>query len=348
MTSTLSTSAIQSDISRIKEVAWGLVSTAALVTAVDLGIAGALDAGPRSAADLARELDADPVALAQLLDALVAREVFARRDDGTYGNTRMSQLLREDDPNSVTYLVRWIGHPIFWRLWPHLREAVTEGKPQSTAVFGSDFFRYIHTHEPEAVSVFTAAMTQASNHTSAQVVEAMGLSGAETVADIGGGQGRLLRAVLETHPDVRGYLLDLDNVVAEALPELRDGGTLADRATVLAGDCRVDVPVRADVYVLKNILDWDDDSTLRTLRNVLRNAAPGARVMVVETLTDHTPEPVVTSALDMLLLVNVGGRKHSSQHVAELFDRVGLTFGGVRPTGTFLALAEGIVPEGGR
>ncbi|MEV6278911.1 methyltransferase [Nocardia sp. NPDC051832] len=339
---------LQSNISRIKEVAWGLVSTAALVTAVDLGVAQALAAGPRSAADLAAELNADPGALAQLLDALVAREIFDKNEDGAYANNALSELLRDDDPHSMTYLVRWIGHPLFWRLWPHLPGAVKAGEAQSAEVFGDDFFRYLHTHEPEAVSVFNAAMTQASTHTADAVVRALGLSGGETVADIGGGQGRLLRTVLETHPAATGYLLDLDGVVAHALPELRAGGSLADRATVLAGDCRDDIPVRADVYVLKNILDWDDESTLKTLANVRRNANPGARVLVVETLTDHTPEPVVTSALDLLLLLNVAGRKHSSHQVAELFERAGLTFTGVEATGTFLSIAAGTVPEGGR
>lgn len=343
----MTSSEVQSGISRIKEVAWGLVSTAALVTAVDLGIADALASGARSAAELADELDVDPVALAQVLDALVAREVFDR-NDGAYGNNDLSHLLRPSDPNSVSELVRWIGHPIFWRLWPHLLGAVREGKAQSTAVLGGDFFHYIHTQDPAAVSVFTAAMTQASNHTSAAVVRALGLTGTETVADIGGGQGRLLRTILEAHPAVRGYLLDLAGVVAQALPELRAGGALADRATVLAGDCRDDIPVEADVYVLKNILEWDDESTRATLANVRRNARPGARVLVVETLTDRTPEPVVTSALDLLLLLNVGGRKHTSHHVAELFDQVGLMFVEVRSTGTFLALVEGAVPEGGR
>ncbi|GAB2678737.1 methyltransferase [Nocardia goodfellowii] len=341
-------SALQSDISRLKEVAWGLVSTAALVAAVDLGVAGALEAGPRSATVLAKELDADPVALAQLLNALVTRGVFDRDADGFYRNNSQSRLLREDDPNSVTYLVRWIGHPIFWRLWPHLLGAVREGKAQSAAVLGSDFFDYIHTREPEAVSVFTAAMTQASNHTADAVVEALGLSGTETVADIGGGQGRLLRAVLAANPGVRGYLLDLEGVVAQALPELQAGGALAERVTVLAGDCREDIPIRADVYLLKNILEWDDESTLRTLGNVRRNARPGARVLVVETLTDHTPEPAVTSALDLLLMLNVGGRKHDSRHVAGLFERAGITFDRVRQTGTFLALVAGTVSEGVR
>jgi C-methyltransferase len=66
-------------------------------------------------------------------------------------------------------------------------------------------------------------------------------------------------------------------------------------------------------------------------------------VIIIETLTDHTPEPRVTTALDLLLLINGGGRKHSSDHVAELFEQAGLRFVGVRGTGTFLSFAEGVV-----
>jgi C-methyltransferase len=326
----------QANISRVKELAWGLVSTAALVVAVDLRIAEALDAGARPAEDIAKEVGADPVALTQLLDALVARGVLTLTNGGRYAHTELSLLLRENDPNSVSYLVKWIGHPVFWRLWPHLGESIE--------VYCKDFFRYIHEEEPAAVTVFNRAMTQASNHTSEAVVTALRLDGATTVADIGGGQGRLIRTVLQRHPEVTGTLLDLEGVVAQALPELRPGGVFADRTTVLAGDCRREVPVTADVYVLKNILDWDDPSTIRTLENVRANARPGARVVVVETLTDYTPEPAVTTSLDLLLLLNVGGRKRPAEQVAELFARSGIRFQAVHPTGTFLTLVEGVVP----
>ena len=336
---------IQADISRVKELAWGLVSTAALVVAVEMRIADQLADGPRSAEELAKTVGADPVALGQLLEALRTRGVLDAVDDGLYAQTGLSSLLREADPNSMTHLVKWIGHPIFWQLWPALGDAVREGKPQSIELLGKDFFRYIHEDEPQAVETFNGAMTQASNHTAAAVVDALPLAGARTVADIGGGQGRLTKTMLDRHPDVRGVLLDLDGVVSRALPELRPGGALADRVTLVGGDCRQSVPVDADVYVLKNILEWDDESTLRTLRNVRDSAHRGSRVVVVETLIDHTPEPAVTTSLDLLLLLNVGGRKHSSHHVAQLFEQSGIRFDGVRPTGTFLHLVEGTVAD---
>nr|AFY23046.1 TamO [uncultured bacterium] len=336
---------IQHNIAQVKELAWGLVSTAALCVAVDLELADHLDDGPRSRDELASATGADPVALGQLLDALAARGVLHRTAAGGYANTGLSLLLRKNDPNSMTDLVRWIGHPVFWRLWPHLDDAVREGKPRSVEVFGKDFFRYLHEEEPEAVATFTGAMTQASNHTATAIADSLDLSGTSMVADIGGGQGRLLAAILEKAPDVRGVLLDLPGVVAQALPGLREG-TLADRVTLVGGDCRQAVPVTADLYVLKNILDWDDASTVRTLENVRRAAPPGARVVVVETLSDHTPEPEVTTSLDLLLLLNVGGHQHTARQVADLFARGGIRFDGVRPTGTFLQLVEGTVAAG--
>jgi len=82
------------------------------------------------------------------------------------------------------------------------------------------------------------------------------LTGVSTVADIGGGQGFVLAGLLERDPALHGTLLDLPAVVAGADPRLRDGGALAARAALLPGDCREGIPVRADLYILKNILEW--------------------------------------------------------------------------------------------
>ena len=89
------------------------------------------------------------------------------------------------------------------------------------------------------------------------------------VADIGGGQGTLLKTILEHHAHVRGVLFDLPPVVDRAHPELRNGDARRTRE-IIGGDCRVAIPVAADVYVLKNVLEWDDESSIATLRNVAR------------------------------------------------------------------------------
>ena len=44
-------------------------------------------------------------------------------------------------------------------------------------------------------------------------LESVGWRGDETVVDVGGGNGSLLRALLERHPKLRGVVLDLPETV---------------------------------------------------------------------------------------------------------------------------------------
>lgn len=331
-------------VQKIKEIAWGMVSTSVLVAAIRLGLPDAVGDEPATAESLASTVDADPENLSRLLDALQCRGVFARTEDGRYRHNELSRLLRDDDTHSVSYLVQWIGHPLLWPLWPRLDESIRDRDAVFPKIYGKSVFEYIHQDDPAAGMVLGRGMSQASNHTSASIARTLDLADAKVVADIGGGQGTLLKTILDHHPHVRGVLFDLPPVVARAHPELRTGG-LAERAEIIGGDCRVDIPVAADVYVLKNVLEWDDESSIATLSNVARTARPGARVVVIQSLADHNPEPQVTTALDLLLLLNGAGHKHSTAQVTQLLERSGLRFVGVRPTGTFLSFVEAVVPD---
>lgn len=331
-------------VQKIKEVAWGMVSTSVLVAAIRLGLPDALGEEPATPESLASTVDAEPGLLARLLDALQSRGVFRRTDDGRYAHNELSRLLRDDDPHSVSHLVQWIGHPLLWPLWPRLDEAIRDGDAVFPKIYGKNVFEYIHQDDPAAGMVLGRGMSQASNHTATSIARTLDLADAKVVADIGGGQGNLLKTILDHHPHVHGVLFDLPPVVARAHPELRTGG-LADRAEIVGGDCRADIPVAADVYVLKNVLEWDDESSVATLTNVARTARPGARVVVIQSLADHNPEPQVTTALDLLLLLNGAGHKHSTSQVRHLLERSGLRYVGVRPTGTFLSFVEAVVPD---
>ncbi len=66
-----------------------------------------------------------------------------------------------------------------------------------------------------------------------------------------------MACLLDKYPAMQGSLLDLPRVVENALPRLRPGGDLADRVRIVPGDVRDAVPVEADVYIIKNILEWD-------------------------------------------------------------------------------------------
>ncbi|WP_371477652.1 methyltransferase [Kitasatospora sp. NBC_00315] len=329
---------------RLRELVFGAACAAAVRAAARLGVADALGEEPATVDDLASALDTEPKPLRRLLRALSCYGIFAETDGDRFTHTEMSRLLREDAPNSLRYISLWCTEPWTWEAWPRLDEAVRSGKNVFPDVFGKEFFDYLHSDAGDSAKVFDKAMTTSSRQSAADLAEYLDLTGVSSVVDIGGGQGHVLASLLEKHPDLHGTLLDLPKVVAGADPRLREGGALADRARLVPGDCRNAIPVRADLYIIKNILEWDDDSTRRTLANVVAAAAPGARVVVVENLVDDSPSMRFTTAMDLLLLLNVGGAKHSKTSMLSLMSAAGLKVGEVRPVNPYLHAFESTVP----
>ncbi|WP_435131947.1 methyltransferase [Actinacidiphila sp. bgisy144] len=329
---------------RLREIVFGAACAASVRAAARLGLPDALGEIPATAEELAERLDVAPEPLRRLLRALACYGVFAEAADGRFTHTGMSRLLREDTPGSLHHIALWCTEPWTWDAWPRLDDAVRSGRDVFADLYGKSFFEYLHTDAADSARVFDRAMTSSSRQAARDLAAYVDLTGVRSVVDIGGGQGLALAGLLEKAPGLHGTLLDLPDVVAHADPRLREGGALADRVRLVPGDCRTAIPVRADLYVLKNILEWDDASTRATLRNVIAAAEPGARVLVIENLVDDSPSMRFTTAMDLLLLLNVGGAKHTRASMTALMEEAGLPVEAVRPINPHLHAFESRVP----
>ncbi|MGW0084246.1 methyltransferase [Streptomyces sp. NPDC003393] len=329
---------------RLRELAFGAACAAALRAAARLGVADALGDTPATVEDLAAAVKTEPKPLRRLLRALACYGLFTERPDGAFAHTDMSRLLREDDPHSLRNICLWCTEPWTWDAWPKLDEAVRTGRNVVEDLYGKEFFVYLNEDAPESADVFNRAMTTSSKQSARDVADLLDLSGAASVADIGGGQGHVVACLLEKYPHMRGTLMDLPRVVDHADPRLLPGGALADRVSIVAGDCREAVPVRADAYIIKNILEWDDDSTARCLRNVMEAGGPKARVVVIENLVDDTPSMRFSTAMDLLLLLNVGGAKHTTDSMVSRLEAAGLVIDDISPVNPYLHAFDCTVP----
>jgi len=72
--------------------------------------------------------------------------------------------------------------------------------------------------------VFNGWMTRQSRQQNAALVAAYDFSSFRLVADVGGGRGSTLAAILAASPSLRGILLDLPQVIAH-LPALDEAGS---------------------------------------------------------------------------------------------------------------------------
>src|SRR5204862_5284029 len=79
----------------------------------DLGVADALGETPRTAADLAAAVSADPDALGRVLRLLAAHRIFTV-DGEAFTHTPASRLLRTDHSQSMRAFVRMFGLRAFW------------------------------------------------------------------------------------------------------------------------------------------------------------------------------------------------------------------------------------------
>ncbi|MFF1478984.1 methyltransferase [Streptomyces sp. NPDC058301] len=330
---------------RLHALAYSLGVTAAVTAAARLGLADAVGEEPVRPAELAAAVGADEEALVQLLRALVCHGVFWETEEGGYAHTELSRLLRTDAPASRKAMALLAGAPFAWRIWSRLDDAVRTGESVFPGLYGKPLFAHLHEDEPELGALFDRAMAKSGETSAVAVAAALDLAGTDTVADIGGGHGTLLRALLERHPALNGVLFDLEQVVAHADPVLREGGELAGRCRLVSGDCHIDVPVTADVYLLKGVVHmWNDATAVAALRTLVRKARPGARVVLVEQVLDATDNPEIATVMNLLMLVSQGGRERTAREFRTLLERAGLEFRSITATDSVVRLIEAVVP----
>jgi hypothetical protein len=291
----------------VTDLAKAHIAARCLHVVADFGVADAFDTGVASAADIAAHAGLHPDALDRILRLLAAHGVFEQRPNG-YAHNEPSRLLRSDHPRSLRLYVRMTGMPGFWDRFTELHHAAASGRP---AVGWPGLLERLAAH-PEEGSIFNAAMIAKSRRAVQAVADAYDWSAFRTIADVGGGRGHLLAAILERAPEAAGILFELPQVVADTKP--------APRMQIVTGDFFADTLPAADAYLLMDLLhDWVDSDAARILEAVRRAAPPHARLLIVETLVSDAPGPHLGKTLDIIMLAVTGGRERTpSQYEALL------------------------------
>jgi C-methyltransferase len=338
----------QNAASHVKELIMGMCNSAMMMTVTKFGLADQIDDEPVSLTDLAAAVGADADALGRLLRALEVRGVFQEVGADYFTHTDLSRLLREDHPKSLHWLARWESEPWTWLAWSRLDQVVRTGQPAFPGQDGKEFFTYLAEDAPESQAIFNRAMSQTSEYTSNVIADVVDLSGATQIVDIGGGRGHLLCTLMRRNPHVRGVLYDLPAAVDQADAALQPGGELAGRATLRSGNALESVPGGCDVYIMKNLLEmWDDETIVHVLSNVAIAAPAGARVLIIQSLIDtvSSAEMQVMTATDLMLMINIGGRRHRRHLMEGLIARSGLTLSAIQPTHSSLSVICARVPD---
>jgi len=283
--------------------------------------------------------------LRRVLRLLVSAGVFAERADGRFELTPVGAALRSG-PGSMRASVLLFAGPGQWAVWGDLLTTVRTGEPALERVFGVGPFEYFAAR-PDEAAVFDQAMAAYTATVARVVAGAYDFARLRAILDVGGGDGTLVTGILSATPGLRGATFDLPRLADRARARIRDAG-VADRCEFVGGDFFEAVPPGYDAYLLKHVIhDWNDERATRILATIRAAMAPGARVLLIESLyparIDTGLESRSAAANDCNMMVATGGLQQTEAQFRDLFAAAGLRLTRVIPTPVTCVL-EAVLP----
>ncbi|OZM81563.1 methyltransferase [Pseudonocardia sp. MH-G8] len=314
-----------SEQERVAGLVFGFFPAQVVQTLARLGVPDALGEGALGLDALAARTGSRPGPLARLLRAAIGLDLVTPADDG-YALTDGGQLLRTGTPGSMGNLAQLFCGDAVWRAWGELEWSVRTGEPSFEKLTGHSSFAHFAA-DPALNAIFTEAMAEGTRRAAPGIVAACDLTGVGTLADVGGGNGTLLAAFLDAHPELHGILFDTPSGATDLVVD--------QRCEVVTGDFFGTVPA-ADAYVVKSVIhDWDDERSVAILARIREAMPPHGVVLVVEPVFVDEPAALAGQRTllmsDLNMLTCTGGKERTEEEFTALLSAAGLRLVGVTP-----------------
>ncbi len=312
----------------------------AIYAAAKFDIAGYLKDGPKSVEDLAEATSTNPDALYRLLRALSSVGIFVESNARHFSLTPLAEPLRSDVPHSKRALALMAGDEQF-RTWGEIEYSIRTGKVAFEKVYGKPIFDYLG-ENPEKAVIFDAAMTGIHGSETNAMLDAYDFTGIGVLADIGGGNGSQITAILQKHTTLKGILFDLPHVVERSKSHLEAAG-VSNRCKIVGGNFFEAVPANADAYLLRHIIhDWDDEKSVRILSHCHTAMSSSSRLLLVESVIPPGNDRFGGKFLDLVMLLIPGGKERTEGEYRTLLREAGFDLTRVVPTASEVSVIEGM------
>jgi len=318
---------------------------ALLYAAAKLGLPDRLADGASTPEQLARALHLSASHLIRFLRGLCTIGICEELADGKFALAPGGQCLRSGSPSRLAEKVQIVVGQ-YWAPWADLVSTLKTGKPAFEDVFGTSIADWRGKHAEQGKLFESYVIGETFDQTGAIIEVLESAAEATRVAEIGGGCGSLLAALLIAHPHLTGVVFDRTRLIEMAKPFLEGFGLfhLIDRIELVAGNLLAVIPVRADLYLLKGVLQqWNDDAASTILRNCRKAMPDGARLVIIERLLpERASNDPAAIMLDLHMMAITGGRARSLEDFERLLSAAGLRLEKATPTNSGLALIEAV------
>ena len=319
----------------------GFVYSQVLLACVRLDLFNVLAQGPQTAAQLARRLDLPLDGALRLLAAAVALELVEHRAGDGYGLGKLGAPMVGN-----TAIAAMVEHHAV--LYADLQDPVALLRGSGPPAALSQYWAYATAAAPGAlrpdqVDEYSVLMSASQPLVAQEVLDAYPIARHRCLLDVGGGQGRFLRAAAQRAPDLKLVLFDLPGVVPVATAAFAQDG-LSARSSVHGGDFTRDaLPRGADIAsLIRVIYDHPDERALTILRAVFEALPAGGTLLLAEPMAGAPGAARMGDAyFGFYLLAMRGGRSRTAAQLSALVEAAG--FEDVRELATPIPLQVGVV-----
>jgi hypothetical protein len=189
--------------------------------------------------------------------------------------------------------------------------------------------------------IFDAGMTSLNYYETPAMLDAYDFTGINVLADIGGGNGSLLSAVLARYPNMKGILFDLGHVVGRAKENLKAAG-LAERCRTIEGSFFESIPAGADAYLFRHIIhDWTDEQCIQILGHCRKVIPSNGKLLIVDCVVPAGNAPSASKDMDITMLTFPGGQERTIEQFGSLLKTSGFELKSITPTTATINVVEG-------
>ena len=273
------------DTVRLQNIVQGFGRSAALMSAVELGIFTAIDDGTNTTETVAAAVDIHPVNAERLLTMLTAMELVYRLDDGTYANADdVDRFLVE---GKKSYAGPWIlFNKPQWDDWGRLTDHL---RAMDLKILGP-----IGHFTVDDARVYHEATYSIGMGAGRRFVKQVDLTGRQMILDLGGGSGAYCINAAQAYPEIKAVVFDLPPVAEVANEFIAENG-VAERVSAVGGDFIVDdFPSGADVVIMASNLPMYGPAMIgRVVQKAFDALEPGGEMHLIgETLDNDRRGPI--------------------------------------------------------
>lgn len=303
-------------ISKAQDMVLGIIKSCVLGVLTKNYVFEEIANQPKTADEIAQACNLNKNVLARTLRFIAEYEIFEINDD-KFSLTPFGQMFLKNTPGNVSFMTTFINQHPWTNSWHNFEYTLKTGEPSFDDFYKMPFFEFLEKNQ-EFGKPFNDISTNAVKMIAPIMVEAYDFSGFDTICDVGGGQGFLLKAILEKNRNQKGILFDLENTVKSNVV-----GDFGNRVQIIAGSFFENIPV-ADCIILKAVIhDWSDDNSVKILSNCKKALSSGGKIIMIERVLSEKPA-AIELYYDLHMKVLIGGAERNRAEFEKLLSEVGL------------------------